>query len=649
MPVQTWRIIAIGAIVSSFSATAIAQLSANCDAAAPSSLPCVYKVDPPNWWVDMPAPMMLLYGRNLKGAQITVRGSNVSVRQTKFSDNGHYAIVWLSEEGTAAQTLAVQVSSADKSTIGKTIKFPFELQERKPSNVGFQGFSAKDSMYLIMTDRFADGNLANDGPDARTVSSSPEAMTERAKPRGWHGGDLRGVTQHLDYLQSLGITTVWLTPVPANEGEGNSYHGYGATDVYKVDPHYGTLADLQSLGEALHKRNMKLVLDMVPNHIGPAHPWVKDEPEADWFHGTAAKHVKAEGEFAPLVNPHAPWRDQDAILNGWFADVLPDMNEENPDVSQYLIQNTIWWVEQAGADGIRIDTFPYVDRPFWRDYHAALRQVFPQVTSVGEVFNPNPVITSAYAGGNLRSDLNGQVDTGLGTPFDFPSYFALRNVLLKGAPIDELSKIWGQDSLYPHPERLVPFLGNHDTPRFMSMPGASTTKLKLGFAILLTMRGMPQIYAGDEIAMTGAEDPDNRHNFPGGFAGDEQDAFTAAGRTAEQNDMHDWVAGLLKFRKSHSVFAEGGQQDLEHTATSYVYLRARDLAVGCGQGDPDRVLVAINNGDQPETLQVDTTDTALAGCKAFIPGAGTNAPAALSAGKLQITIAAKQSAIYEVH
>jgi len=611
----------------------VAQLAANC-AAAGSVVPCVEKVDPPNWWSGMPAPMLLLYGRNLNGAKITVQGEGAEVTKTRISNNGHYAVVSLSETPTAPQTVEIRVASS-----GGSVSFPFELQAPKPASSAFQGFSARDSMYLIMTDRFADGDPANDGMDH---------AAQRSKPRGWHGGDLRGVTAHLDYLKDLGITTVWITPVYANEGEPDSYHGYGATDLYKVDPHYGSLNDLRVLADGLHRRGMKLVLDMVPNHIGPMSPWVKDEPEPDWFHGTLAKHDAAKGEFSPLVDPHAPWRDQKDILEGWFADVLPDMNQENPDVSRYLIQNTIWWVEEAGADGIRIDTFPYVGRPFWHDYHDALHAIFPRLTSVGEAFNPNPLITSAFAGGVTRSDLNGQVDTGLWTPFDFPTYFALRDVMLKGAPMEALVKVWGQDSLYPHPERLVPFLGNHDTARFMSMPGATAAQMKLAFAVLLTMRGMPQIYSGDEIAMTGSDDPDNRHDFPGGFPGDAQNAFTNEGRTAAQREMHDWVAELLHFRNSEPVFAEGGQQDLAHDATSLVYLRARDLTKGCGGDDGDRVLVAVNNADHDAALEIDTAETALAGCTLFTPEVETPAPAVLSAGRLTLKLAPKQAAIYQV-
>jgi glycosidase len=336
-------------------------------------------------------------------------------------------------------------------------------------------------MYLIMTDRFADGDTSNDNSPA-----------ERAKPRGWHGGDLRGITEHLDYLQSLGITTVWITPVYQNKGP-ESYHGYGATDMYAVDEHFGTLDDLKTLAASLHQRGMKLVLDMVPNHVGPTHPWVNDSPEPDWFHGTQANHSAAQGEFKPLVDPHSAWRDRRDITEGWFAGILPDMNQENPAVAQYLTQNAVWWTEEAGLDGIRLDTFPYVGRQFWHGFDEELHTLYPRLTTVGEVFNPDPTITSAFAGGAARTGLDLAIDTGLDTPFDFPSYFALRDVFLNDAPMSRLADVLRFDALYPHPERLVPFLGNHDVTRFMSQPGATLQRLNLAFTVLTTMRGMPHL------------------------------------------------------------------------------------------------------------------------------------------------------------
>ncbi len=313
-------------------------------------------------------------------------------------------------------------------------------------------------MYLIMTDRFADGDTTNDGTPA-------EHAAELAKPRGWHGDDLRGIEQHINYLQDLGITTVWITPVYQNHGP-ESYHGHGATDMYSVDEHYGTLDDLKSLAASLHAHNLKLVLDTVPNHVGATHEWVYDPPEPTWFHGTAAHHTIAQGNFSPLTDPHAPWRDQQNVTEGWFANVLPDLNQENPAVSRYLIQNAIWWTEQAGLDGLRLDTFPYIARPFWHNFHAQIHTLYPRLTTVGEIFNPDPIITSPFAGGVTRNGF----DTGLYTPFDFPTYHALHDIFLHDAPMSKLAEVLRLDSLYPHPERLVPFIGNHDTTRFSTLP-----------------------------------------------------------------------------------------------------------------------------------------------------------------------------------
>jgi glycosidase len=405
---------------------------------------------------------------------------------------------------------------------------------------------------------------------------------------------------------------VWITPVYQNH-EPQSYHGYGATDMYAVDEHYGSLDDLKTLSAALHQRGMKLVLDTVPNHIGPAHPWVEDEPEPDWFHGTKASHTTAQSDFKPLTDPHAPWRDQKNVTEGWFANTLPDMNQENPAVAQYLTQNAVWWTEEAGLDGLRIDTFPYVGRKFWQGFHAELHALYPQLTTVGEVFNSDPTITSSFAGGVTRNGL----DTGLYTPFDFPTYFALRDVFVKNAPMSRLSDVWRQDALYPHPERLVPFLGNHDTIRFLGEKGATREQLHLAFTVLLTMRGMPQIYSGDEIAMAGGEDPDNRKDFPGGFPGDTQSAFTAP--TAEQADMHDWVQDLLKLRKQHAAVQDGQQQMLKADGDVLAYVRS---------DAHEKVLIVVNRGSAT-TVKLPINDTVVAG--------SAGADVLLGKGTIQVT------------
>ncbi len=570
-------------------ATAPAPLRAQTVSA--NSRIAITQVDPPNWWANMPKAMLLLKGEHLDGAHFSVSDPRLRILRTNISANGHWAELWLSASPSASETITIR---ADENAGHVSIPFTF-ARRRKPDD-GFAGFSSKDVMYLIMTDRFADGDTSND-----------ENPAEQAKPRGWHGGDLRGIIQHLDYLQDLGITTVWITPVYQNKGP-ESYHGYGATDMYAVDEHFGSLADLKALAAALHQRGMKLVLDMVPNHVGPTHPWVDDAPEPDWFHGTKADHTTAQGDFKPLVDPHASWRDQRDVTQGWFAGVLPDLNQENPAVAEYLTQNAVWWVEETGIDGIRLDTFPYVGREFWHGFHAELHTLYPKLTTVGEIFNQDPTVTSAFAGGAVRFGLRSQVDTGLDTPFDFPSYFALRDVFLKDAPMSRLADVLRFDALYPHPERLVPFLGNHDVTRFMNEPGATLQRLNLASTVLTTMRGMPEIYSGDEIAMKGGEDPDNRRDFPGGFASSKGDAFTAAGRTSDQQLAFDSLKKLLALRRLHPVLQSGDEQVVHADADALVFVRSLTSA-----GAVEHIVVAVNKARAARSVQVLTDATALEG------------------------------------
>ena len=350
-----------------------------------------------------------------------------------------------------------------------------------------------------MTDRFANGNRV----DIRAGDNRPAA-------RGWHGGDFAGIEQHLDYLRELGVTALWTTPVVSNGAMPESYHGYAATDLYAVDAHFGSLDDYRHLSDALHARGMKLIIDLVPNHIGVQHPWVLDPPAPGWFHGTLEDHRAARHNFYELVDPHAPRQAWSDITTGWFTDAMPDLNQENPLVSRYLIQNALWWVETASLDGIRLDTFPYVDRAFWQAFNTTLHSVYPHLTTIGEIYHRDPEVTSFFAGGVAH----GGIDTGLDTPFDFPVYFALRETIAHGGPMTELTKVLRQDALYPHPERLVPFIGNHDTTRFFTEASGSVPKVKLALGLLLTLRGMPQIYSGDEIGMAGRETRTTAATFP---------------------------------------------------------------------------------------------------------------------------------------
>ena len=590
----------------------------------------VLKVDPPSWYSGLPQPLLLVRGTGFKAAQFTLSDTSLQIERIQVSANGHWAQLWLTASPNQPETVQLTVTHGRQSAT-----VPYTFAAPRAATEGMRGFSPRDVIYLIMTDRFADGDSSNDGLHATSAASSADALVERAKPRGWHGGDIQGVLNHLDYLQQLGITTIWLTPVYTN-AEPAAYHGYHTTDYYGVDPHLGTLITLQQLAKTLHTRGMKLVLDTVPNHVGPGHPWVTDEPAPDWFHGTATNHLKAEANFSALLNPHAPERDRRATLEGWFADALPDMNTDSPAVAQYLRQNAVWWIEQTGADGLRIDTFPFVNRDFWNGFNGELKKLFPHLTEVGEVFNPHAEITSAFADGVTR---NG-VDTYLYTPFDFPTYFAARKVFGEGQPMSELADVLAMDALYVHPERLVPFLGNHDTSRFAEVVPDPAVR-RLAFAYLLTTRGTPQIYSGDEIAMTGGDDPDDRRDFPGGFPGpgSTTNGFSLGSRTPEQQASYSWIKQLVAVRHEHEVLMCGAEQVLAADRDSLAYARFGNE--GCGEasvgGTQERILVILRRGAN-KPLSINLKATALDGLQPGTPLLG-EAELHQEGGHLLVTLA----------
>jgi glycosidase len=602
-------------------------------AASFAQAPIIGKIDPPNWWAGLPSPMLLVQGEGLNHARFTLSGNGVTLNRTQASENGHWAFLWLETKSAAPQTLWVTASNEQGQT-----RHAYVLDERSNPAESHSGFSSADVLYLIMTDRFADGNPTNNQPGF-----------DRAAPRGWHGGDLAGIEKHLDYLKQLGVTAVWTTPVASNGAMPESYHGYAATDLYSVDKHFGTLEDYRHLSDALHARGMKLVIDLVPNHIGIQHPWVLDPPAPDWLHGTLQHHRLTQSDFYQLVDPHASRQAWSAITEGWFTDAMPDLNQENQLVSRYLIQNALWWVESANLDGIRLDTFPYVDRAFWRDFHATLHSVYPHLTTVGEISNRDPEVTSYFAGGAAHKG----IDTGLDTPFDFPVYFALRDVLAHGKPMTELAEVLRQDGLYPHPERLVPFIGNHDTARFLTEAKGSLPKLKLALGLLFTLRGMPQIYSGDEIGMTGGEDPDNRHDFPGGFAGDAHNAFSGAGRTAAEDSVFAWTSGMLALRASNPVLETGLEQNLFADEDAFAFVRMLKEG-GCSASHPSspakaRLLIVVNKAERGKSLDLPVEETALAECTKFDAVApATGSAPVVRDGKLHIEQPAQSMAVFEV-
>jgi neopullulanase len=589
----------------------------------------VERSDPPNWWVGLTSSVMLLIrGKGLQGATVRTSYAGVQVDRTESRPGGIYLFMWLN---ISSHAKAGQVSLEVSTLTGDTISFDFPLLAPLSAPRTFRGLSEDDVIYLVMPDRFADGDVSNDRPPQSS------ATYDRSNERAYHGGDLRGIQDHLSYLRNLGITTLWITPIYRNDDASpEDYHGYDAVDFFGVNEHFGTLRDFQALVTAAHQLGLKVVLDVVVNHTGPRHPWVKQPPDSDWFHGTADHHLSSAGPLEPLTDEHAPSRLWRPLLEGWFASKLPDLNQENPRVAQYLIQNALWWSEETGLDGYRLDTFPYVSRAFWSGWNRALRALHPKFATIGEVFDADPDVTAFFTGGRKQYD---GIDSGVTTIFDYPLYFALRDVILRGAPIGRLVAVLQHDWLYPHPQCLVVFLGNHDVQRFISAPTSSKEKLKLAFSVLLTIRGIPQIYYGDEIGMPGDNDPDNRRDFPGEFPGDRRNAFESSGRAADQEEIFEHVQRLLRLRRNHPALRHGVQWNLWWDDSLYAFAR---------QADRECLLVVLNNADRSRRLSLNISDTPLSGCSLLKPLlAGPTLHA--DGDRVTLTIPAREVSIYLVN
>ena len=595
--------------------------------AQPAGAPHVSKVEPPNWWTGFqPTVMFLLDGENLAGANLSVEYPGAKVAKVEFGPDGKHAFVWLSfSPATKPGDVEIRVRTPSGQT---TAAVP--LLQRASQEKRFQGITRDDVVYLIMPDRFADGDPSNNMPSGAALGTY-----DRKGAKTYHGGDLKGVQEHLPYLKDLGVTALWQTPIDDNDNSTSDYHGYGAVDEYAVEDHFGTMKEYEDLVSAAHQLGLKVLLDMVPNHVGPNHPWATSQPVAGWLHGTTAHHLDTDYYYAPITDPHAVKADYVSALEGWFANVLPDLAQENSLVAQYLLQNALWWAESGGVDGFRIDTFPYVPRSFWAYYHEGLFSHYPNFFTVGEIYNTDPTVTSYWAGGQTGFD---GIDTRLTTPFDFPMNSAIREVVAHDASAKKIVEVLRQDRFYPHAELLVTFLGNHDMKRFLTDANGSVEKLKLAFSLLATLRGIPQLYYGDEIGMTGGDDPDNRHDFPGGFPGDEHNAFTQAGRTPQEQDIYAHVQTLLKLRQEHAALRRGSQKHVAVADKYYAFTR---------EGEGERLLIVFNNGDA-KNINLDLTDTSIADAKAITPVFSAS-PAQLQGSLLRLQLAHNSLAIYRVH
>jgi len=567
-------------------ALALALAGAGLVAAAP---PVIKGVEPPSWWTghSINPVRLLIRGRGLTGARVEAP-AGLSAGEPRTNAAGTALFVDLAIDGAAApgpRRLSV-------TTAGGRAEASFEVLAPLPRAGRFQGFSSDDVIYLVMPDRFSDGDARNDDPPVS------RGLLDRARPRYYHGGDLQGVIDRLPYLADLGVTALWLNPVYDNVNHLNQrqsvdgqavtdYHGYGATDLYAVEERLGDVAKMRELVDAAHRSGIKVIQDQVANHVGPYHPWADDPPTPTWLNGTREKHLENRWQTWTLMDPHATPALRKETLDGWFVDVLPDLNQDDPEMARYLVQNSLWWVGVTGLDGIRQDTLPYVPRAFWRDWTAALKREYPQLTVVGELFDGNPALVSFFQGGAARFD---GIDTGVDALFDFPLYYAVRRVFAGDAPMRDLAVALGHDHLYPRPDLLVTFLGLHDVARFMNERKATPQGLRAAFTFLFTTRGIPLVYYGDEVALPGGDDPDNRRDFPGGFPGEARSAFTAAGRMAEEQAVFDHVRRLAQLRKEEPALRRGRLVQLQADDHAYVFARVHEGRT---------VVMAFNASDAP--------------------------------------------------
>jgi glycosidase len=578
---------------------------------------------------------VMIRGKNFQGARVELIGPGIEIGTTTINERGTYIFVDIGIANDAAPgKRAISITTPRGST-----RTEFEVLEH-PNRAGrFQGFSPADVMYLIMIDRFADGDPSNNDPQ------HSRGIYDRKNKFYYHGGDLQGVINHLPYLKELGVTAIWLTPwydnydrlnqIELKEGKPSTgFHGYNPQDFYAVDEHFGTHAKVRELVAAAHESGIKIIQDQVMNHTGPYHPWVEDPPTPTWFNGTKDRHLKNVFQTWVLHDPRPVWSLKRETMEGWFLDFLPDLNQKDPQVSRYLIQNTLWWIATTGIDGIRMDTWQYVPDSFWINWIAAIKREFPNFKVVGEVKDGDVVHTSFFQGGKVTSD---GVHWGLDSLLDFPLFYPIRHAFAEGKPIDEIPKTLAKDYLYRNSEILVTLLGGHDDGRFMSERGATIAGLKLANAFLLTTRGVPQLYYGDELAMEGGDEPTTRGDFPGGFPGDKRNAFTAAGRTKDEQELFDYIKRLTTLRRDLEPLRTGNLVNLHVSEQQYAYARTTNNAA---------VVVVINNNDKAADIGVDVTRLSLGNLLSLNDQLGESRAVTLRDNILRVNLPGRSAAIF---
>ncbi len=548
--------------------------------------PQVTKVEPPNWWAGMKTNtiQLMVYGENLKNISATSASPQLKIIRTYEIENPSYAFI---EIEISPSVKPADYSVTLISTQG-TASFRFPILQRRNSPDEHQGFNPSDVIYLITPDRFANGDTTND-----SVAGVPD-KPNRSQPSGRHGGDIQGVIDHLDYLHDLGVTAVWVNPLTENNMNRASYHGYAVTDLYKIDPRFGSNELYAAFVREAHKRGLKVILDHVNNHIGSNHAWIKNLPMADWLNGTMMNHQKPFHSKVELDDIHSDSLTKQKATHGWFSDTMPDLNQANPFVAKYLLQSTIWWVEYSGLDGIREDTYPYIEPQFREDWCKALCEEYPRMNIVGEVWTSDPLLLAPYQKGSFIHRI-------IAPQLPAITDFALEDALTKTFA-DSTGSIWNvfnclaKDFLFPNPNNLVTFLDNHDVTRIAYKLNGDAKKLKLALMTLLTVRGIPEILYGTEIGMKGGNnDGTLRSDFPGGFPHDMHNAFTENGRTTEENDIFNFTRQLLKVRSTYKSLQTGEFIHFKPNNEVYVYFRTLSN---------EQTMVIINHNAEKQTVDL---------------------------------------------
>ena len=562
------------------------------------------RVEPTDWYVGMkdPSLQLMVYGEGIREAQVSTDYPGVRVDSLVRLDSPNYLLVYLDLSGAQPGEMKLRF------TMGKSKKeVSYRLKARAMAGEERKGFSNADVLYMLMPDRFAQGK----DHKAQVKGMNPY-VEDRSKPSLRHGGDLQGIKDHLDYFTQLGVTALWLTPVlennsPDGKDGSSTYHGYATTNYYRVDPRFGTNEDYRQLIADAHAKGLKVVMDMIFNHCGFEHPWVKDLPSRDWLNvpewlsgkeEDKAKYLQTSYKLTPVLDPYAAEVDKRETVDGWFVPSMPDLNQRNPHVIKYLIQNSVWWIETVGIDGIRMDTYPYADREAMALWMKTLEREYPNFNTVGETWVTEPAYTAAWQKDSKLSSINSY----LKTVMDFAFYDRV-NMAAREETDDwwqGMNRVYNTlcyDYLYANPCSVLAFIENHDTDRFLKN-GTDTLALKQALALLLTINRTPQLYYGTEILMNGTKevtDGNVRKDFPGGFPGDKANCFTAEGRTRAQNDMFNWLSRLLHWRQGNEAIIHGKQ--VQFTPRKGVYVIAR-------QAKGQNVLTVVNGTSEPAQMEV---------------------------------------------